>query len=392
MNRHFGGDDFPTGRLLEDLAAHLVRREHAVSVLASADRREGEARGVAVEVSTAWGVRSGSKLWNWIIFWAQTCVRVPFRRWDVLVLMTDPPFMVLAAMLSRFWGGKRRVVLWTMDLYPECLAAHGMIRPRSIAYRSLRALNNLAFRSVDTVICLDAGQHRRLLEYSSLRRSEIHVEIVRPWDLRIFPSVDREQNRFLREHGLSEFKLALYAGNLGKAHSFTELLEGARELHARGHREWRIVFVVQGAQRPALMKAAHDLTNVLVLDYHPADWVADLLWAADVHLITLQDGWEGIAVPSKLYAALQTGAPSLFIGPAECGTAQEITRRKLGDVLPPRSDGQLVAHTLLKLADRGRGGRAPQSREEVLRVGDSIVGVRHVDQVALIQSVAQRSD
>ena len=35
VNRHFGGDDVPTGRMLADLAMELKKAGHGVTVLAS---------------------------------------------------------------------------------------------------------------------------------------------------------------------------------------------------------------------------------------------------------------------------------------------------------------------------------------------------------------------
>jgi hypothetical protein len=55
-------------------------------------------------------------------------------------------------------------------------------------------------------------------------------------------------------------------------------------------------------------------------------------------------------VQSKLYGALQTAAPILFIGPEDSDTATEILRLKRGLTLSPNTSGDTVARVLEELA------------------------------------------
>jgi hypothetical protein len=272
------------------------------------------------------------------------------------VLLTDPPFLCLIAFLARLVGGaQRRTYWWTMDLYPEALVADGMVRPGSAIYRALRWLNELALRSVSGVICLGRRQQSRLKEYRNWRRERGFSVIVPPWDFRSVAKVDRAANRFLAQHPWQGKRLVLYAGNLGEAHSFEELLEASRHLAREGNSEWMTVFVVRGARCADLQRATAGLPNVAVLDYQPPELTADLLWAADVHAITMREGWQGIVVPSKLYAALQTEAPVLFIGPDDADTADEVRKYTAGATLPCGCSGKEIAHVLQELCN----GKAP---------------------------------
>ena len=141
---------------------------------------------------------------------------------------------------------------------------------------------------------------------------------------------------------------------------------------ARGEKKWKFVFVVRGAGKRALEAESADLDNVLVLDYQPASWTADLLWAADLHLLTMKKGWEGVVVPSKLYGALTTGAPALFIGPEMSGTAEEIRRYRAGVVLPPGVSGSAVADALQRLFSDPPGSKWKPSRDGVRQLASFI--------------------
>ena len=273
--------------------------------------------------------------------------------------MTDPPFLVAAALVvPRQWA--RRVYWWTMDLYPEALAAHGVLHEKGFPYRALHSLTNAALGRLSGIVTLGTSQTRRLRSYRAWPREESGFVLeVPPWDRRPIPRVDRSDNRFLAAHGWQGRRIALYAGNLGEAHTFEPIMEAARLLAKDPLSPWVFVFVVRGARRPALEAASDGLPSLHVLDYVPLEWTADLLWAADVHLITMKPGWEGVVVPSKLYSVLHTEAPVLFIGPPEADTAREVAFYGAGECLPPSASGEDVVAALERLAKLRPGPRRP---------------------------------
>lgn len=354
VNRFFGGAQTPTGRMLQDVAHALVEAGHHVEVLTSKAAYAGVDDGMddvaVVRVRTVWTPTRG-QLGSWIVFLVQAVLRMPFLKWDRCVLLTDPPMLLAAALAMR--KRNRRLYWWTMDLYPEALVAHGMVKPNGFAHRLLVRVNDSALRKVDGVVTLGACQTERLQAYASWPEdaAENYVE-VSPWDYRPLPRVARADNAFLNAMGWQNRLVALYAGNIGAAHCFEEILAAAR-LHASDPlSRWVFAFVVRGPRRDALEEAAADLPNVVVLDYLPPEQSADLLWSADVHIITMRTGWEGIVVPSKLYGVLMTDAPVLFIGPLTADTALEITRLGRGEVLPVEASAVEVSEALERLCDR----------------------------------------
>ncbi len=342
--------------MLLDVAVALNDEGHDVEVLTSSaaytGNDESKVQKSVGNVRTVWTPANG-RLLSWVVFLIQAAVRLPFMKWDRCILLTDPPMLLAALLCLR--KRERRVFWWTMDLYPEALAAHGMLEEGGLAYRTLARLNTAALRKVDGVITLGACQTRRLKSYTTWPdRGTGAVTEIPPWDYRPLPRVERSSNQVLADHGWEDYRVALYAGNMGEAHSFEELLAAARLLAADPASRWMFAFVVRGAGREALEDASRDLPNVAVLDYLPPDQTADLLWSADLHLITMRPGWEGIVVPSKLYGVLTTDAPVLFIGPVEADTALEIKRYNRGEVLPPGSDASVVRTTMDDLVSHAK--------------------------------------
>ena len=63
--------------------------------------------------------------------------------------------------------------------------------------------------------------------------------------------------------------------------------------------------------------AANPTARVEVLPYVSQAELAVNLAAADVHLVSLRSGWEGLIVPSKLQAAFAARRSVIFVGPRE---------------------------------------------------------------------------
>ena len=310
----------------------------------------------------------------------------------------------------------RRVAVWLMDLYPEALAASGRITKSNPLYRWYFNKRQKALAAADLLICLgeaqkalvgkcegekvgrwegsnreqgtgDGKQVAGKTERPNYRPTEtptppltqcVRTAVVPPWD-------DRGNIALATEESLQN--LALYAGNLGEAHCFEEILAAAPYLPA----DWTIRFAARGAKRSALLSKlrsdewrvtgdesgsasafapANDsgvtsgslkLTDlklktagavVHVSGYASEEETPELLASARVHLITMSPGWEGIVVPSKLYGCIRTGRPVLFIGPENADTAREIRANDWGKVLPPGASGEEVASAILNLAKR----------------------------------------
>ena len=429
VNRFFGGAQIPTGRMAEDVARVLVAAGHEVTALASSGEYVGAACRADVIRHTSSGIRLEEVLvpkwmpraFAWLWFTWQARRRIPKMDWDVCVLMTDPPLLPLLAARLKDKGTKRpkadrsettrgaaagkpkatrRLAVWLMDLYPEALAASGRITRRNPLYKWYFEKRQRALGSADLLICLGQSQ-KELVETGSTRPTRIAV--VPPWD-------DRGNIALATEYSLKN--LALYAGNLGEAHCFEEILAAAPHLPG----DWTIRFAARGAKLEALREKAkgisHRLTRidtdmsdrhaptglggnahaggppafavsppseeimsqgskVEITGYASEAETPGLLASARVHLITMSPGWDGIVVPSKLYGCIRTGRPVLFIGPENADTAREIRANDWGKVLPPGASGEEVAAAILELA--ARPTTAPQLQQRAAEIAALLV-------------------
>jgi colanic acid biosynthesis glycosyl transferase WcaI len=311
MNQFYPPAYAPTGVLLSDLADTLLARGHQVDVLRS-EHRYGRATGVM------------AKLMEYICYFART--RRTLLRMnpspDVVVAMTTPPFLGLAAVALK---KKRGVpfVLWCMDLYPEALAAGGFLKKDGFLYRLLSRLTLSERKEAACIVTLGPDMTRLRSEYSVL---EIPV-----WSrLAATPEAEASARELRRARGWADDEtVCMYSGNMGRAHRIDEFAE----LAARAIPKTHFVFCGVGPSKEKWQNVCGDSVEWLA-PVGDDELIAHLL-SADVHLISQQPEWGGVVVPSKYQATCALGRPVLFAGHADSAVAGWVRQFDNGWVLAP---------------------------------------------------------
>jgi colanic acid biosynthesis glycosyl transferase WcaI len=159
--------------------------------------------------------------------------------------------------------------------------------------------------------------------------------------------------------------VALHAGNLGFYGAWDTLIEAGRQLSANENSAGiGIVFVGEGAQKARMVAAATNAPAVRFLPFRPASEIPFVLGAADIHIVTVKRGLEGVIVPSKLYPILAAGKPVLVVSTPLTDAASIITKAGCGVVVDPDDPAgvtaairELAAHPE-RVAEMGRRARA----------------------------------
>ena len=359
LNQFYSPDIAATGQYLSDLADGLLRSGHEVHVVCSRrayaggiDRqpRKELLGGVRVHHVAATGFGRGSllgRLLDYLSFYllaAWRAIRLP--RMDVCVALTTPPFIgLLGAMLKNLRG--TRLVLWTMDLYPEVPVAYGVMKSGSVLHRLLSHLSRSLYGQASHIISLGEVMTERLIAAGAdpQKITTVHNwvpgESVRPIPL--------DQSSARQSWGINGRVAIMYSGNLGLGHDLQTIVRAAKRLQdAAGV---SILFVGNGPMRRRLEKLTHDL-GLQCVEFHdpvPLESLADSLAAADIHLVSQKPGTQGLIVPSKLYGILAAGRPTIFIGPDDCEAAQILRESGAGLAVSP-GNVEAVAEVLTRLA------------------------------------------
>lgn len=373
VNQFYPPDVAPTGWFLRELAHALVERGHRVQVLASRSSYGRSATGsaphavddgvVVTRVGRPGRAARGRLLPRGVqaaSFLARTAlVAPPAPRPDVLVSLTSPPFLGLAAA-----GAARRlgasVVHWVMDAYPDALVAHGLVRPGGVAARLLRALARRAYARAALVATLGPFMAARLRPLLAPTTRLVSVPL---WGDEPRAGDEAAGLAARRALGWRDDELVLlYSGNLGHGHRLDEFLAAARSLGPSGP---RFVFAGGGARRAevAACAASHPAARLELLPYADADEHRARLLAADVHLASLAAPWQGVIAPSKVQAAFALARPLLFVGPSENEAAAWV-RESGGGWCVPEDDAPALLAAIASAGqprERARRGAAAQA-------------------------------
>jgi len=315
----WGGAQLP-----RDLTMELARAGWDVEVVCGSDQY-APTGGEPVPDPTSAGVKirriprllSGDihrlKLLRQLWFYVMAFPMLLLTRCSVYVTQTNPPLIVpivaLVAALRR-----RPLVIIAQDIYPEVMWAHGMIDRGSFSAKLLAKLFRWAYRRAVAVVSLGPTMSERLREKGVAPERIVEIS---NWATGEQSIVRGEENRLRSAWGLDGKVVLLYSGNLGIAHDIETPLRAIAA--AREHvPELTFVIIGKGSRLQQARQLAEQLklgTSVQFRDLVPFELLPHTLGLADMALVTLGKGFEGLVVPSKALGYMARGVPTLYIGP-----------------------------------------------------------------------------
>jgi glycosyltransferase involved in cell wall biosynthesis len=352
----------PTGQYLHDLARELVAQGHYVSVWCSRRSYNGGRElypanevidGVEVKRIRALGFGRKSylgKLADYATFYsllARRCLlagRRSFPKYDVVISLTTPPFIgLLGNVVAHRCGGQS--IHWVMDLYPDVMVAHGMVRKGGLRFKLLAPFTQWGFRHADQIWALGQFQRRKIERYlkKEKKKKEDGPKLVDIPLWRLLPEHHRDTPPTATELEARRTELGwnrdtfgiMYSGNMGLGHRFDTILAGIKNLFSNADssaENTKVAFVGGGKRKNQIetFLADNPLEQVGLHDYVPANQLAVNLQAADLHLICMHPAWQGLIVPSKLMNILGSGRPVLYVGPRDNEIARWIEQARCG--------------------------------------------------------------
>ncbi len=399
VNQYYLPDHSATARLLADLAEDLAREGEHVRVLASRGGYEGGAwlppeeviEGVRVGrvPATSLGKRHlAGRALDYVTFLGLAGAALArSAEVDLIVSLTTPPMLgPVSVSVGRL--RKTPVVSWVQDVYPDTAIALGFVPGSGVTSTTLRRAARYSHQNAAAIAVLSERMGARLRDQGA-PGSKITTlwnwadgKVIQPKPPE--SSAMRESLRVPPDH-----LLVMYSGNFGLSHDLSTLVEAARELERR-RAPVTFAFVGSGARRPEAERLAVGSTSIRFAPYQPYSALGDSLTAADIHLVSLREGLDGLVEPSKLYGILAAGRPTLFLGPDAAEPARVIREHGVGWVARPGDVTAVVEAVAAAANDRVRvrelGARA---RLEFTRCFDRPVAARRWH--SFLRDVAQRS-
>ena len=207
------------------------------------------------------------------------------KRPDVAYVYHPPATIVFPAMVLKAIRGVP-FVLDIQDLWPDTLAATGMVASQSVLRLVARGCR-LGYRSAARIVVLSPGFKGALVDRGVPADK---IEVIYNWTHEPPTAPARPDSPVLKEAGTEGRFNVVFAGTMGHAQALSSVLHAARLVAAQAPRV-QFVFVGGGVKVAALKAEAAEmaLPNVKFLPVRSAAEVAPLLAAADVLLVHLRD-------------------------------------------------------------------------------------------------------
>lgn len=403
LNQFYKPDIPPTATLAGDLAEHLTKQGHDVTVVASrggyvdGSPAAGSGMHEGVRVCRVWTPQLGkssilNRCIDYAVFYVLCLFRLlTLRRQDVVISLTTPPYIAWAGAFHKMIHRHCRLVLWNMDCYPEVAERVGTLKADGKAAQLMKWANGCLFHRLDHLVCLDHAMAGLLAPYHAKRDAAgraLAVTVVPNWEKAAAYPPDADPGRWqgIETLGLGDRFVVLYMGNMGVGHDFETILDAAEQLKDQ---PVTFLFIGGGKRFGHVGQAAKQrgLDHVLTRPYLPWDEVPQAMHAGGCALITLRNDMLGVMSPSKVHANLASGLPVLYIGPAGSNVDEAIQRFNCG-LSARHGQADQVAAFIRELMDDPacRAGLSRNAREAFDKAYNDTATLRQFDEIVAPQS------
>ncbi len=320
LTQFYPPDYAATGQLLSELASHLSRLGMRVNIFTgqpgyafdkdSAPKHEITNRIVVRRSRTSrlWPRRIRGRAINGLLFCLRAAMYLLRRRnRRRLVLVTsEPPYLPVLSYIANCLFGTPYVCL-IYDLYPDVAVSLGVLPANHVLVRFWDWLNRRIWRRAQAAIVLSTSMRRRILD----KAPEIadKVTAIPSWaDPESIRPLDKTENWFAQQLGLTHTFTVQYSGNIGRCHDMMTILAAAALLREE---PIQFLFIGRGAQLAGCIEwvERQGLTNCRFLPFQDKSVLPYSLTASDLSLVSIGAGLEGLVAPSKLYGILAAGRP-----------------------------------------------------------------------------------
>ncbi len=356
---------WPENFRINDLVDELVKRGHQVTVVTGRPNYPGGEifpeylnnpsqfffyKGARIHRVPMLGRGSGSfRLFlNYLSFVLGACFWGPFkvRGYFPDVIFVYEPSPVTVGLPALLLGHIKScpVVFWVLDLWPETLAAVGIVKKPWL----LNIFAHLV-RFIYNRCTLVLGQSQSFLpSIARYCNNSSKVRYFPSWTEDHFDS--QLDNSDLEVNHSSGMLNILFAGNIGDAQDFPAILSAAEILKHRKDIRWLIVGDGRRFDWLAEQVILRDLKDqIMLLGRFPVDRMPVFFAQADALLVSLKkDPTFSMTIPGKIQSYLSSGRP--IIGMLD-GEGANIIRQSRAGIVCPAGDSIGLARVIQFFAD-----------------------------------------
>jgi len=180
---------------------------------------------------------------------------------------------------------------------------------------------------------------------------DVPLYVIDNWaDTDFIRPLAKADNPFARRHGLVDKFVVSYSGAFGATHDTESIVAAAEALLDLPDVHFLLIGGGTRQREVSEVVARKALPNLTLLPLQPFDMLRYTLPAADCAIVSLDEGYEGLSVPSKTYYALAAGAALLAISGPGTELTELVAEHGCGVHIPPRSP-EALAGAIRRLHD-----------------------------------------
>ena len=288
--------NYPAGKFFDGYGFFRRRREtvNGVKIIRTAVIPRGNGSGKMLAL-------------NYLSFAFTACIRALFmgifRRYDiVLVHETSPITVGLPAVIIKKLQKKSKLLFWVLDLWPESLQAAGNINNKSIL-SFFSGMARMIYRNSDKILMSSKGFRTSILEKGDFEDKLVYFP---NWAEDVFTDAEKKPIPELPEG----FRL-MFAGNIGEAQDFDNVMKAALEL--KDEKDVKFIIIGDGRKKPWVEEFIKDNgleETVHLMGRHPLDTMPAFYEQADAMFLALKDEHIfSLTAPAKLQTYMAAKKP-----------------------------------------------------------------------------------
>jgi glycosyltransferase involved in cell wall biosynthesis len=350
LSQFFHPDVAATGQVLTQLAEDLTKHGIGIKVITGQPTQNVETKGEILRRETYCGIdiwrvnylrlnkqKRLGRIIGYLSFFLAVIWKIPsVGKFDDVLIVSNPPILPLVGHCLK----KIKKIQFTYllhDLYPDVAILMGATLKNSLFSRIMNWVQGKVFLSTDNIVVLGRDA-KLLLEEKGV--SPEKIKVITNWaDKEI---IDRRTGIDLVETlGFKNRFVIMYTGNLGLFYDFHTIIHVMEKL--KDIQNLLLVFIGEGGNKEPMQQLVKEkgLNNIKFFPFQPKENYGDLLNVADILLVTLAKGLEGISVPSKTYGYLAAGKPILAVVPKESEIGLLVVEDSCGLRVDPKNIDEL---------------------------------------------------
>ena len=270
-------------------------------------------------------------------------------KFDKILLTTNPPFLGIVPYLMGLIF-KVPYIFICYDIYPQIAVKLEIIDKNSLINKIWSKLNIYIYNRADKIVVIGNDMLKKVSEEMKIK-DKSKLELIHNWsDKKSIFYIDKKNNKFLKKYNISNKKILLYSGTMGKTHNIEPILNSAFELKNR--KDVLFVFIGGGTKKILVEEyiKLNKTDNILLLPYQPYEDLSDTLSSATLSFVCLDSKFTGFSVPSKTYGIMATGTPIIGLIDRDSEIGNTITDCNCGKTWA-LSDAKTLSQLLIETLD-----------------------------------------